>query len=340
VSALFASLSANLSAQQPSPSSVTVTGVVRDSTTGAAVSGALVTVSNGPRAIAGADGRFTLQGVSLGARELVVQRFGYVTLQTRVTVTAPAPSLDLRMTPDPLQLQGLTVMGNAQAPLSGVVLDRVSDERLQWAGVWLSQDAVREAGRTTADAQGVFSIDDVTTGAYLLRVEKLGYFGQYIPIGHVVPPVPLEVRLEPDTVLLRGLAALNERLGGRRKAASGTVRAFGEERLKLSAMRGMRDFLQADAALPLSPCAASDFRNNCLSMRGRMVAPRVYIDERPAMGLDELDTYQPGELFSVDVFTCTAADLRGGWEVHVYTYAFMEQQGRRARAMFGACTAP
>jgi hypothetical protein len=305
------------------------------------VSGALVTVTDrGPRAIADAQGRFRIANVPLGAQELLVQRFGYVDLEVSVTVTATPEPLELRLTPDPLQLQGLTVTGNARVPLSGMVLDAVSGEPLPWTSLWLSRDAVREAGRATADAQGVFSIPNVLTGDYLLRVEKLGYHGVYIPVGHAAPPAPLEVRLEPDSVLLRGLAALNQRLESRRRATSGALQSFREERLRTSAMRGMREFLENDAMIPLFSCDSRSARKDCRDLRGSLVAPRVYVDERMAMGLEELGSYSPSELHAVDVIICTSADVLRGWEIRVYTTAFMERQARRARGMFPTCTGP
>lgn len=341
VAAMFALPSAGLIAQQPPANTVTLTGVVTDVGTGAGVSGALVSLGDrGPRAIADPQGRFRIADVPTGSHNVLVQRFGYVNLETNVTVTATPQPLELRLTPDPLQLEGLTVTGNARVPVSGLVVDAVSGSPLPWTSLWLSQDAVREAGRAAADEQGVFSIPNVLTGSYLLRVEKLGYHGQYIPISHAAPPEALEIRLEPDSVLLKGLAEFNSRLGSRRKSSSGQMQSFGEDRLQLSAMAGMRQFLENDAAVPLFPCTGRESRMDCRDLRGRLVAPRVYIDEIPAAGLDQLDSYQPHELYTVDVFVCGPADRLGGWEIRVYTHAFMERQARRARGMFAHCLVP
>jgi hypothetical protein len=341
LAAALALPSAGLLAQQPPANTVTLTGVVTDVGTGAAVSGALVSLGDrGPRAIADSLGRFRISNVPAGSYDVLVQRFGYVNLQVRVTVTATPEPLQLRLAPDPLQLEGLTVTGNARAPLSGLVLDAVSGAPLPWTSLWLSQDAVREAGRGAADEQGVFSIPNVLTGSYLLRVEKLGYHGQYIPISHAAPPEALEVRLEPDSVLLKGLAELNSRLGARRRSSSGQMQSYGEARLQLSAMAGMRQFLQNDAMVPLFPCTGRESRMDCRDLRGRLVAPRVYIDEVPAAGLDQLDSYQPQELYTVDVFVCGPGDRLGGWEIRVYTHAFMERQARRGRGMFAHCLVP
>lgn len=336
----LAFLAAQSSAQQPPANTVILLGTVTDASTGAGVSGALVSVADrGPRAIADAQGRFRLVDVPIGSQELVVERFGYVSLEVNVVVTATPQPLELRMTPDPLQLQGLTVLGNAKAPLSGTVMDAVSSEPLPWSEIWLSRDAVREAGRATADAQGVFSISDVTTGAYLVRVEKLGYVGQIIPIGHAAPPEPMEVRLQPDSVMLKGLAAMNARLDTRRRASSGEFQSFDEGRLRTSVMRGMQSFLESDAMIPMMPCGTRAM-NDCRALRGRLVTPRVYIDEVSAAGLAQLWSYDPGDFYSVDIFVCGPADRMGGWEIRAYSRAFMERQATRARGVFASCLLP
>jgi hypothetical protein len=335
-----------LLAQQPPANTVILTGVVTDAGSGAAVSGALVSLGDrGPRAIADSLGRFRLANVPHGSHDVLVQRFGYVNLQVRVVVTATPPPLDLRLAPDPLQLEGLTVTGNARVPLSGLVVDAVSGAPLPWTSLWLSQDAVREAARGAADDQGVFSIPNVLTGQYLLRVEKLGYHGQYIPVSHAAPPEALDIRLEPDSVLLKGLAQFNGRLEARRRSVSGSLQTFDERRMQESVMRGMREFLQNDALIPLEPCAGSGrARNDCRMLRGgNLVAPRVYIDELPtgAGGLEQLGSYAPHELYGVDVFLCGPGDrLPSGWEIHAYTHAYMERQARRGRGFFPHCTVP
>jgi hypothetical protein len=325
-----------LLSQQPS---ATLAGVVLDASSGAPVTSALVSIGDrGPRAIADAQGRFTLGNVPLGSHRIRVQRFGYSVLEVTVEVTPSTAPLQLRMQVDPVALQGLTVTGNATVDLGGVVFDAKTGQRLPWTELTLTRDAVRDDGRAAADAQGVFSIGDVTTGQYLLRVERIGYEGQILPITVAAPPEAVEVRLQPDSVLLAGLAALEQKLASRRNASPSVSQSWGEDRLRLSAMRGMRQFLENDAMINLIPCGRN-MVSNCRELRGRLVAPRVYIDEM-SWDLDYLGSFEPHELYKVDVFTCGPGDRMGGWEIRAYTYAYVQQQMKRGRAMFASCFVP
>jgi hypothetical protein len=314
--------------------------VVLDASSGAPVTSALVSIGDrGPRAIADGQGRFTLTNVPLGSQRIRVQRFGYTALEVSVDVTATPAPLQLRMQVDPVALEGLTVTGGAKVDLGGVVLDAKTGQRLPWTELTLTRDAVRDLGRASADAQGVFSIGDVTTGEYLLRVERIGYEGQIVPITVAAPPEAVEVRLQPDSVLQAGLAALDRKLSQRLKASPSVSQSWGEDRLRLSAMRGMRQFLENDAMLNLSPCGGRNMVNDCREIRGRMVAPRVYLDEL-SVDMEYLASFEPHQLYKVDVFTCGPGDRMGGWEIRAYTYAYVDQQMKRGRSMFASCFVP
>jgi hypothetical protein len=314
--------------------------VVLDASSGAPVASALVSIGDrGPRAIADGQGRFTLGGVPLGSQRIRVQRFGYTALEVSVDVTASPAPLQLRMQVDPVALEGLTVTGGARVDVGGLVYDAKTGQRLPWAELTISRDAVNELGRASADAQGVFSVGNVTTGQYLLRVERIGYEGLILPIAVAAPPEAVEVRLQPDSVLLAGLEALEQKLSSRRKASPSVSQSWGEDRLRLSAMRGMRQFLENDAMLDLHPCGGRNMVSDCREIRGRMVAPRVYLDELP-VDLDYLATFEPYELYKVDVFTCGPGDRLGGWEIRAYTYGYVDQQMKRGRAMFASCFVP
>jgi hypothetical protein len=326
----------SLGAQQPS---ATLNGVVIDASSGAPVASALVSVGErGPRAIADDQGRFALGGVPLGSQRIRVQRFGYTPLEISVEVTlSPAP-LTLRMQVDPVALEGLTVTGGARVDVGGVVLDGRTGERVPWAEITITRDAVRDLGRGSADQQGVFSIEDVTTGTYLLRAERVGYEGVILPITVAAPPEPIELRLQPDSVLQAGLAALERKLSARRNASPSVSQSWGEDRLRLSAMRGMRKFLEDEAMLNLIPCGRT-MVSDCRELRGNLVAPRVYIDEM-RWDMDYLGSFEPHELYKVDVFVCGPGDRMGGWEIRAYTYPYIEQQMKRGRAMFASCFVP
>ena len=323
-----------LGAQEPGN---VVAGVVLDASSGAPISGALVSVGErGPRAIADANGRFRLANVPSGTQRVRVQRFGYRDLELSLPVTEATQTVDLRMQVDPIALEGLTVTGGAEVAVGGRVLNATTGEPVPWTEVSLTRDAVRDLGRAAADEQGIFSIGEVRTGPYLLRVERIGYESQYLSVDVAAPPEPVEVQLRPDSALLAGLAVFDVQLRSRRSGSGSAAQSYGEDRLRHSSQRGMRRFLENEALLPLMPCGARAV-NNCRDIRGRMYEPRVYIDELPAAGLEELDSYDPSELYRVDVFVCSPADLRGGWEVRVYTYRYVDRQMKRRRQLFPSC---
>jgi len=327
---------APLGAQQPTApaGTVTLTGVVRDATTGEPLRAAFLSVGDrGPRTISDAQGRFRLVGVPTGTHDVAVQLFGYRDLELRVVVTDAPQPLEVRLEPDAVAIDGITVSGGAQVALSGVVRDAETLAPLPWVSLWL-----RDVRRAAGDGQGVFRIPRVQTGSYLLLVEKLGYTSQYFAVDVTAPPTPLDITLQPDSALMAGLARMEQQLERRRRSAPSVVRSFGEDQLRLSAAAGMRRFLENDAALNFFPCGARDATNDCRDIRGNLVAPRVYIDDLEAFGgLNQLGSYEPWELHAVDVFTCGPGDRRGGWEIRVYTFAYMERQARRGRAVLPSC---
>jgi hypothetical protein len=145
------------------------------------------------------------------------------------------------------------------------------------------------------------------------------------------PPEPLQVRLEPDTALLRGVAAFQESQRSRRNMSAYSVQAYDETRLRYSGARGMREFLENHAFLPFFPCSRAG--GDCVSLGGRQVPPLIFIDELRAYGgLAEIDSYRPEELHSLEIFRC-----RTSVYIRAYTYEFMERMGRRPRLLLPLC---
>jgi hypothetical protein len=330
--ALVTPMSTHLSAQEPlSPAGVALPGVVLDRSTGAPVRGALVTSPDqGRRAIADSLGMFTLQGLQPGPTRLLVQRFGYQDVDVSVMVTAAPEALSVRMEPDPVQLQALVVTGSARVNVNGRVLDAASGDPVPWATFWLTTDAATEAGEGSADEGGLFSIEEVAAGAYLLLVEKLGYRSQYVPLGAAAPSESIEVRLEPDSLVMSGLRAMTRELGTRRNSAPYLVRVFDEERLRATRFPDVRHFLQSQPSLTWTPCQGSE-RKDCVIHRQRAVAPTVYIDEL-LRHLEDLESLGPGQIFQLETFACSQRV-----EIRAYTLDYMEQAARRPRIVLPAC---
>jgi hypothetical protein len=93
-------------AQQTRPSDVR--GKVVDAATGDPVAGAMVTVTGARRrAYTDRTGTFTVAGVAAGGHLLRVAQLGYAAVELAVAVPS-ADSLTVRMTAEPLTLQGIT----------------------------------------------------------------------------------------------------------------------------------------------------------------------------------------------------------------------------------------
>jgi hypothetical protein len=301
-----------LASQQPE--TVTLTGTVVDSTNATAINGALVIVGDrGPSALTDAQGRFTLANVPTGAQRLRAYRFGYRQLDRTIDVIGPMAPLDLRLEPDPLQLQGITVGGNARGDISGIVRDARSEQPVAWVDLTLTEDAVHTVGRReVSDVEGEFEISNIRVGSYLLRVERLGYVSQYVPVSHTVPTEPLDVRLDPDTVQIAGLVALVGALERRQDAWPRSSMVIDEEPLRLSALPSMTDYLQFSTGAGAACTSCS-----------------IYIDDQPTgsttaasvTGRSILNSYSPGDFYRIEIFLC-----RGGrGEVHAYTHEYIQR---------------
>lgn len=90
-----------------------------------------------------------------------------------------------------------------------------------------------------------------------------------------------------------------------------------------SAAFDMAEFLYLEASLYPAPCRRGRLGSACVLRRGQPIEPRVYIDEAPvAGGLEQLATYQPHDLYLVEVYSL-------GLEIRAYTHMFMERMARR-----------
>jgi hypothetical protein len=354
----------------------TLRGVVRDANSGAPIAGALLSIED-RQAISSTDGTFRFVRLPAGRRRLHVEAFGFRPLEENVSVSVGMAPIELRLEPDPIQLRELTVTGNARSALNGVVLNARSGEPIQWADLTLTRGATRAVGRREASSQqGVFSIANIAPGDYLLRAERIGFVSVYVPVSHSVPPLPVEVRLEPDPAVLRGLAVMNGELANRRQANGRSVRAFNEQALRTSRAAGMRHFIEAFTSVILVECVAPRGvlerevehlsgliqRRNCIRSRGTTTRPLVFIDEilvfdpaplrpmrsRRAPGQPPPPPPPPPEPpISMDILdTYDPRDFHsfeyfecasGRVELRVYTYQFMDQMARRPRVPMLAC---
>ncbi|MEX2466335.1 MAG: carboxypeptidase regulatory-like domain-containing protein [Gemmatimonadota bacterium] len=218
--------------------------------------------------------------------------------------------------------------------LAGVVVDAVTGEPISGALVVIDDE--RRAVLT--DSLGAFDLGSMEGGPVSLVARRYGYemrgMDAVLPNGGALQ---VEIPLPPKAVLVDGLEVVTERLQtmdqrltSRRNATATSVRAFEQERLVQSTSRDFLEFLRFEASLYMQPCGLRAFASQCVQRRGRLVAPRVYIDEVPIMGgLDHLASFQPYDLYLVEVYS-------SGQEIRAYTHLFMDRMAHRETALFPA----
>lgn len=107
--ALGTLLGASPAAGQDAGSGISVSGIVRDATTGAALESAVVEVPDHRlRAVTGADGRFVLRGVPAGEQRWTIRRIGYAAWEER-TAVADGDELTIGLLASPVALEAIEV---------------------------------------------------------------------------------------------------------------------------------------------------------------------------------------------------------------------------------------
>ncbi len=218
-----------------------------------------------------------------------------------------------------------------EGALAGTVVDALSERPIVEALVILEG-----GGRAVlTDEEGRFDFGPLEPGEISVTVRRYGYETQgadfYLPGGEITR---LEVPLPPKAVLVDGLSVVTERLEtmeqritSRRRATPMSHQAFEQGRLVRTSARDVLEMLDLESALPIQPCGRRSFGSACVLRRGRLVEPRVFVDEMPVIGgLQQLATYRPYDLYLVEVYG-------RGLEVRVYTHQFMERMARRPVAL-------
>jgi hypothetical protein len=166
------------------------------------------------------------------------------------------------------------------------------------------------------DATGRFIMTGIRPGRHNMVVSHLGYKTlvreQTIAEGEM-----LYITLEADPVMVRGIEVQVDRLDSRRRAVGVSVDAFLRNELLNTAAFSTAEFVRT--RLLMRPCANG--RGNCIQRRGQLVPPILYIDERRAFGLEELDAYPTYDIYLVESY-------EGGRMIRVYTTWFMQSLAR------------
>lgn len=319
------------SAQEPppEPGTVTVTGTVVAAEAGSRIPNAIVSIPARAAAVLTGDaGEFVLERIPVGTQILRVRQFGYEDLVLVLDVREGMEPLDLRLQPNPLELEALSVEVDGAITLTGRVLHARARVGMPGVFIWLPS---LNRGVTT-DSTGAFVLPRVPTGPHLIHVEETGYGRQYLPIVATPPWEPIVIEMRPDDAVLRGLPLAERELRIRRNRYLGVVTAFDTERLRSleveSTWKVVQSFSYADV-VPCSGTGLSRLTNMplgawCIRNRGETIAPIVCIDGRLRLaGLDALQRYRPHEFASLEIFGMRGATIRA------YTHRYMEWLARR-----------
>lgn len=209
-----------------------------------------------------------------------------------------------RETVEPFDLVGFVTDLETGQPLVGAF---VALEGSDWGSV--------------TDERGRYRIPDAFPGPAVLTAEQLGY-EELFWHGNIADGSPVELRMEPKPVELEGLRVVTDRFRSRRNSTATSVQTFDSEDLATAPQATVLDFVAGRSVSQRTACGRVDRGDDCLFIRGRRVAPVVYVDEHPVLGgLDYLDTLRPHELYLVEIY---------GWGQHirVYTKHFMEWAAR------------
>lgn len=213
------------------------------------------------------------------------------------------------------QVQGQEADASGPFDLVGIVVD---DAGRPLVGAFVSLED-SDWGSISTDA-GRFEIPSVTPGTVSLEVELLGYETLHWT-GSVRESRPLSLTLAPRPIVLEGLNVVTSRFESRRKATGASVRWFDRADLVTSVSNDVIDFVATRAGLSRTTCR-SVWDDECFMVRGRAVAPEVWIDEAPVVGgMDYLRTVRPYELYMVEVYA-------GGRQIRAYTPRFMERAAK------------
>lgn len=224
-----------------------------------------------------------------------------------ILLTLTATSLTAQQT-DTTTVKGIVVDGLTGRPLPGVL---VSVQAFDWAVI--------------SEQDGHFVLPRVPLGQTTLEFTQLGYAATVLTPRVVHDMAALRVELQPEPLVLEGIKVMANRFERRRKAAPMAVQAY-DSRM-LSTPYDVLDFLRFKALVRLTPCRTGAVSINCIWWRGRVIEPRVVLNEVPMLaGLDMLEGIPSSTVYLVEVY-------RQGRQIRVYTNNFMEHVGRSPLAL-------
>jgi hypothetical protein len=203
---------------------------------------------------------------------------------------------------------------DGQPRIVGVVIDVSTEAPLE--GAFVSVEAMEQGSLTAGD--GRFLLCWIDSGLHVVTAERLGYETVTLNVEAVAAAGPVEVRMQPDPILLEGLEIVSDRFDRRRRAASGAVRAYDQQDLTKSVAWSAAEFVDSRAGILTVPCGV----NRCVYRRGDYVNPTVFLDEFELMGgWADLELVPTSHLYMIEVY-------RGGTHIRAYTHSFMERAAK------------
>ena len=139
----------------------TIAGKVTDASTGAGLSGASVSVSNGGSTTTDSAGNYTVGNVPAGSQQVTASRTGYLSRTVSATVNA-----------------GATTTTNIAIATAGKIAGTVktsSGTAISGANVQITGGSVSTTVNLTSSSTGTFTSDWIPVGNYTVTVSKSGY---------------------------------------------------------------------------------------------------------------------------------------------------------------------
>lgn len=211
--------------------------------------------------------------------------------------------------PEHVTVTGTVVDASTGAPVPTTVVRMTHPERSVMTG-----------------PNGQFSLTNVPVGSRTLVFEQIGYTRMTVTqeFGPEAPSIVVE--LEPQPVVLEGLNVMVDRLEARRQAAGVAVRVLRPADFQYQPVDLFRA-IRGRAGLGLVGCTPPrGISTWCILHRGSYTSPSVWIDDRRAMGIEELELYRTDDVYAVEVY-------QAGRAIRVYTRQYMQKIAMSPRAM-------
>jgi hypothetical protein len=200
--------------------------------------------------------------------------------------------------------------GRKEIDITGQVVDRVAGEPVQNARVELAEPR----RMAVTDEHGRFRMKDVPFGPRRITVERLGYEQATLNRTIDANTSAIEIEITPKPVELEGIQVMSDRLERRRRSAVTSVWAYDAEDINASPAFDAHDFVRQRVFT--TPCPRFFMGTTCVIRRGRVISPRVFIDEAPMFaGMDFLVGLNTEDVYLVEIYG-------NGEQIRVYTNWF------------------